>query len=819
MTKLYNLFLTAALTAATAITASAATAGDWKLHPTFDQYLSKVIDTPSRVYIQAYGQEYNAAYTTLSSPYLTLFVYDKDAEEMLSYNKRNYLSDNIVVYSDYNPERKYLLVSYDSGDIDLVFDSGEVINVPAMKNSTLPYGKSVVSATFDPANNLAYLAMNFGYLIIDDKKGEVKESRVLDKKINAIGRVGDFIVMADDNAIYSVPAAKRYPTFSDFTKIADYTGILQFLPLEGDKFGFIRSSKLYITGITADGKLTDPAIAGLSWYYNITPNSNGYLISSNDRVIQIDRAGNQTTTLFESGDKDAYCGTWDGRDYWFCKGRAGLYSRRLDNGSWTTTRELIAPNAPSAFQCEYFLPTSKYGMIAVNRGINKVFSNSARRYPNLMCGYDNGSWEPYSPAWLRPAINNPGADPSGAAVDPDDERYVYTGSRYYGVMRYNLDNPDDIIQMSSPATKVQDIDFYQAIVNNSWAANAFIKSVSFDRDGNLWAIYPDAMEEDGGYLRCLPADSRRKGNFGDWRGFVPRIYSQTGPDAVSCGLKQSSNNHMVVAFMGQNDADLVILDHNGTIDDKSDDRIAYMRDIYDQDGSKVSKDCIHNFYEDKDGTVWALTDFGIFTFNPAEAFSNPSKVNRIKVTRNDGTNLADYLLDGVNVWQMTADAQGHKWFATAGAGIVCTSADGREVIASYTTDNSYIPDNTVYSIAYNPQTGSLLMSTQKGIAEYFPAGSKSADSMDAVKIYPNPVRPDYFGYVTIEGLVDNALVKIVDASGNLVAELGLAAGGVAQWDVANAQHQRVRTGVYYVLASSSASDTNVATVGQILVVN
>lgn len=112
-----------------------------------------------------------------------------------------------------------------------------------------------------------------------------------------------------------------------------------------------------------------------------------------------------------------------------------------------------------------------------------------------------------------------------------------------------------------------------------------------------------------------------------------------------------------------------------------------------------------------------------------------------------------------------------------------------------------------------------MISTDRGLCEFFIGGSASRPAQeDEVRAYPNPVTPDYYGWVTIDGLPDNALVKIVDAQGNLVRELGKAEAGSIQWDVYNMHHQRVKTGVYYVLSSSSTggSESNVT---KILVMN
>ena len=88
-----------------------------------------------------------------------------------------------------------------------------------------------------------------------------------------------------------------------------------------------------------------------------------------------------------------------------------------------------------------------------------------------------------------------------------------------------------------------------------------------------------------------------------------------------------------------------------------------------------------------------------------------------------------------------------------------------------------------------------------------------------MKIYPNPVRPDYFSHVKIEGVPDNALVKIVDAGGGLIKEVGFAAGGEATWDVTNLNFKRVPGGVYYVMCSGGPDSDSFSTVGKILVVN
>ena len=64
-----------------------------------------------------------------------------------------------------------------------------------------------------------------------------------------------------------------------------------------------------------------------------------------------------------------------------------------------------------------------------------------------------------------------------------------------------------------------------------------------------------------------------------------------------------------------------------------------------------------------------------------------------------------------------------------------------------------------------------------------------------------------------------ALVKIADASGNVVKELGRASGEEVKWDVTNHKYQKVSSGVYYILVSSPDNDSSFANKGKVLVVN
>jgi flagellar hook assembly protein FlgD len=79
--------------------------------------------------------------------------------------------------------------------------------------------------------------------------------------------------------------------------------------------------------------------------------------------------------------------------------------------------------------------------------------------------------------------------------------------------------------------------------------------------------------------------------------------------------------------------------------------------------------------------------------------------------------------------------------------------------------------------------------------------SEPENDLKQIEVYPNPVRPDYGGYITFKGLMENTELRIVDANGSLVRVIQ-SNGGTATWDAKNAQGGRVASGVYTAIGNT-----------------
>ena len=138
-------------------------------------------------------------------------------------------------------------------------------------------------------------------------------------------------------------------------------------------------------------------------------------------------------------------------------------------------------------------------------------------------------------------------------------------------------------------------------------------------------------------------------------------------------------------------------------------------------------------------------------------------VTQVKVPRNDGTNLADYLLSGIDINCMAIDKSNRKWFGTNGNGVYLISSNNISQILHFTDKNSSLLSNNIESIAINNNTGEVFFGTSNGLCSYMSNIRNEGEGMtkENVYAYPNPVRPDYTSAITITGLDDNANVKIV----------------------------------------------------------
>jgi hypothetical protein len=382
-------------------------------------------------------------------------------------------------------------------------------------------------------------------------------------------------------------------------------------------------------------------------------------------------------------------------------------------------------------------------------------------------------------------------------VDPNDDEHVFAGGRcgLYEfkngklVTYYNKDN--------SPLMGANDRG--KQLGNNY----VIVLGIKFDSKGNLWVLNSLA---NGVSLLELTNDNK-------WIEHHHKELTDDSSITLASLSKMMIDSNGLLWFVNNNWQNPSVFCY-----DMESDVIIKYNQIVNQDEIKYSIINISCITEDKEGNIWIGTDVGPFMIQKSEIGQNNVTFYQIKVPRNDGTNYADYLLNGVNINSIAIDGGNRKWFGTNGAGVFLVSADNIVQEQNFTTENSKLMYNSISSVSINNQTGEVFFLSDNGLCSYLSNAIEPNQEMtkDNVSAYPNPVTPDYTGLVTITGLTYDADVKITTSNGVIVAE-GRSNGGMINWDCCNKQGKRVASGVYMVITATS--DGKKGTVCKIAVIN
>jgi ligand-binding sensor domain-containing protein len=211
---------------------------------------------------------------------------------------------------------------------------------------------------------------------------------------------------------------------------------------------------------------------------------------------------------------------------------------------------------------------------------------------------------------------------------------------------------------------------------------------------------------------------------------------------------------------------------------------------------------------DNRSQVWIGTNKGLRVLSSSGSYNSDDqmKANPI-IFIEEG--VAKELLFEQFITDIAVNGSNQKWISTADSGVFLFSSNGQETIYHFTTDNSPLPSNTVNDVEINATTGEVFFATNKGLVSFLGTSTKPADNLQAVYVYPNPVRPEFNGTVKVAGLISKANIKITDIEGNLVYET-TSEGGTIEWDTTAFGKYKVATGVYMIfIAADDATETAV----------
>jgi ligand-binding sensor domain-containing protein len=694
------------------------------------------------------------------------------------YSKITGLSDNDITQIAFNNKSKQLLVVYANSNLDLVSSSG-VYNVPDLYLKQATMDKTVNSILF--VDSLAYLSCNFGIVVLNTSKREITDSYV-------IGASGSYVpVLATvlfNGKIYGLTtnglsqadaSSHNLANFQVWTNVTSLPagGNLNLVSFDGALWLLKANGAVYKSN---DGNVWS-AVLSLSNIARMQSDSQYlYFISDATSTTFVYGANSNVTTLAGFAPNQISVDNTTSHSFWLASGNVGLQQVN-QNGQ---TVNAFTPSGP--------FDNSPWGMTF---GGNKLFvvpgGAWAVQYfhPASVMMYQNHLWSNIDGATISQQTNMPSTtDFVSIAPDPKDNTHFFVGA--YGMGLYEFKNNTFSKWYNCLNSGVESIFPGQS----NQLQYQRIDGLKFDQNGNLWFLNTQINDP----VKYLSPD-----------GIVHSLYFDVikGFSNVLDILIDNTNPNRKWIISSRINPGVFVFDDNGTLNNQQDDQSRFFSSFIDQDGNVFSSDFYFCITQDLNNQIWIGTMKGpIVIQNPNNVFASNFNITRIKVPRNDGTNLADYLLGNERVNAIAVDGANRKWIGTQDAGLYLVSSDGTQILQNFTINNSPLLSNTILSLALNNQTGELFVGTDQGIISYMTDATQATATFSNVYAYPNPVRPDFHGVITITGLVADSQVKITDLNGNVVYET-ISNGGIATWNGNKADGSRVSSGVYLVVCTSA----------------
>ena len=712
-----------------------------------------------------------------------LYSYDPEDTHIETYDKTNSLSDNQILNMVCCDATKQIVLLYSNGNIDLMDAKGNVYNMPELKEKGL---KDKTLNDLYVKDEFIYISTNSGLVVLDTKRKVFANYYDFGQKVNSVMIDEGAIFAATPSGVYkgqmkdNLLDAKNWTAVSSnkFSKIMVFNNQYFACTANDNKLKIINDKeKLYYTN-TTDDAITSYCVAG-----------DALLFFGSKNILVFDKDNNYKTI---ENTLNAQHAEYAGGKYWMACNTNGLLQASFDDNAFKETVSSIIPNSP--FYNYFYNLTMIDGRLLAVGGYYE-FELTSR--PAFATQFENGKWTNFS----------------------EDGALEGMGGAYY-YRNYNsiVQNPNDpthhFISARSGLIEYKDYKFMKhydhtnsplrSILPTSSHASYYVWTggLTYDNQNNLWML--SCMQDTT--VRVMKAD-------GTW---LPYYFEEfrNCQNANSITFDQRGWMWICNRFSSvDTNAGLFIVNTNGTLNQRSDDRTRLIDTFNNQDGTSYHAYEMNCAVEDLNGAIWIGTDVGPFvTFDPSKVFNSDFYFTQCKVPRNDGTNYADYLLSEISVRCITVDGGNRKWIGTIGNGVYLVNEDGSAILEHFTIDNSPLISNDIYSIAIDGSTGEVFFATENGLVSYRGNAIDPEESFDKdlVKAYPNPVRPDYTGSVIITGLMNNSVVKIVNAAGRLVKE-GKSVGGAFTWDRLTSEGKQAASGVYYVLATDSEGNKGVAT--------
>ena len=727
-----------------------------------------------------------------------IFYYNKSDNSIQKIGKIEGLSDintrSIAYYSGTNT----VFIGYEDGTIDLIKDNNQITSLSDIVRKSFT-SKSINKIQI--IDDLVYFSTNFGIVVFDPHKLEFKDTYIIgdggyEIRVNSISIDENYIYAATEFGIRKADKhSNQLPNYAIWEKIS-------FIPHSNEEFNALTlfNDKLVACfknkwNYTYKTYVIDEIAHS---YFTLNPDSETFtqelkVINNRLLVIHKNHIGiyddfnqpaefyNKTTVSWGYMNLNTDDAIIDKDNImWYADENWGLVKSNYNNENG----EYKVPNGPTNNDA-YYLSTGNGNTWLVPGAIEATGVNKNIR--GSISNLENNRWTTYDKNKIP--IFSKVVDIISVEQVPGNPNKIFCASGANGILEidfYDKNNPTVVLHNDTTGSTL----------TPQYGHRVQVVECHLDKDFNLWSINPYTNK----------AINVMKSN-GDWKDFP------YGDASYNYGrfIITSDGAKWILIKQGKG---LYIFNDFGTIDDLNDD-FATQLDVEVEDEDAISND-VYAIVQDKNDQIWIGTNNGIVVYyNPTDIYNEGNSFQASKIIIDiNGKN--EHLMEGKRVTALAIDGANRKWIGTNQSGIFLMSEDGTEQILTFNKENSPLPSDRIKSISIDNETGEVFIATGKGLMSYRGTATEGNEHFKNVYAFPNPVKPEYDGPITIKGLMNETIVKITDVAGNLVTEMN-SQGGQAIWNGKTMNGNRVKTGVYLVFLTNQSGEETAIT--KILFIN
>ncbi|MBP3228273.1 MAG: hypothetical protein J6M53_05755 [Bacteroidaceae bacterium] len=717
---------------------------------------------------------------------------DTQTGEVRLFSKTDGLGAKGIVATGYSAAVKRLVLVYDDATVDLLDPATDAIeHIVSLKNAASTVGTPL---TMTVTGDRAAIGTQQGVALLNLSRQEVTGFYPLGSAVTAAAYQDGLLYVANEGKLLAGDTGGNLYDRSQWQTLRAAT-VLLLQPSSGGLYVQMRSSGLlWLTGGLANPVFTTLSPERYTGVHQCGTRT-AFFREGEALVFNASAPATVARTLTLDGTPRDVLPMSDSR-VWLCRGEEGMQAWRVSaEGALTAEGGAVGG---------YGAQTDRTGFLHFE-GDRLLCSGGSFDYYEIAfydpnAGYfEDGAWTFLQTEGVSQVSGTPYRSLTSMAQDPADPAHHFVATGDYGlfefrdtrlVHHYTLDN--------SPLR-----DFWGGTKN-------YVRTdaLCYDAAGNLWM----SNEQVDTVLRVLRADGTWAGVYvGDIKGcrHVEHIFFDTD-GRLWATQRDWIGNYRAGVLCIPNPAGVLAAARPGTDASAS---ATFRYASTNEDGTAVDfSQGVYSIVQDKAGRIWFGAYSGLFVIdNPAAFTQSGFTVTQVKVPRNDGTNYADYLMDGIPCTALAVDGADRKWIGTQGSGLFLVSSDGTEILEHFTADGSPLPSDNVLALAVHPRTGEVFIGTDAGMVSYLSGVTEAADQLteSGVVVYPNPVRPAEGQRVTVGGLTDRADIKITTAAGFAVAT-GTSTGGSFRWDCRDSGGRLVPAGVYYILVATEDAGAHVA---------